>query len=172
MRQKKITLCVMFLFGFLQLGLHAQTLLNLKERTGTLTSFELNSLQKLTFDSRNITVNRKSGTASVFALANIKNIKFDRTTAIDVVREKNSKNILLYPNPVVDQLNVQYKSPVTEKVRLQILDMQGQVVYMQNLDIQTGINSIIISVNQLQHGLYFCLLQNRKEIESSKFFKN
>lgn len=172
MRQKKITLCVILLLGILQLRLYAQTFLNLKERTGTLTSFELNSLQKLTFDSRNITVNRKSGTASVFALTNIKNIKFDHTTSIDVVREKNSKNILFYPNPVADQLNVQYKSPVTEKVRLQILDMQGQVVYMQNLDIQTGINSIIISVTQLQHGLYFCLLQNGKDIESSKFFKN
>lgn len=172
MRHKKLKLCVILLLGIAMSYLHAQNTLNLKEKSGTLTSFALNNINRLTFASGNMTINKKDGTTSEFALTGIRYLNFSNSTSNEEIRSEENSNLILYPNPAKDQLSVRYESTSSEEVQFQIIDVQGKAVYQQILCSQTGLNYSTISVVQLKKGLYLCRLINGNKLETGKFIKN
>jgi len=171
MLNKKFVFSVMLLLGITVSELYPQNTLNLKEKSGTLTSYALNSINKLTFASGNMTVNKKDGSTSAFALTNIRYLNFTNATSIEGISLEKT-NLMLYLNPETDQLGIRYESSISEDVQLQILNIQGKVVYQQTLSSQTGTNYTTISVVQLKNGLYLCLLQNGNKLETVKFIKH
>lgn len=170
MLNKKFIFSVMLLLGITVSELNPQNTLNLKEKSGALTSFALSNINKLTFDSGNITVNKKDGTTSAFTLTNIRYLNFSNATSI-VNMIDNEKKLKLYPNPAIDQLNVQFESLTTEETKIQIIDMQGMLVYQQSFSSQAGLNYLTIPVVILKSGLYLCRLQNGNKLEICKFIK-
>ena len=171
-KKRKFILCL--IIGISLTNLHAQNLLFVKEKSGAQTSYSLSNIQKLTFASGNITVNRNNGSMNTYAFTNIHYLNFgnDGTTGISPFEMMGNNTFLLYPNPVTDQLNIQFTSASTEKVKLQIVNMQGRIILQQSISSQSGINYATISVSQLLPGLYFCRLQNGDKPETIKFLKN
>jgi len=170
MKKEKITWIIVLLFVICLSGLQAQTSLNVKDKSGTQTSFLLSSLNKLVFTAGNMTVDKKDGSSDDFVLVNIRNLNFSNTTAIDQVNSTGT-NMLLYPNPVTDRLQVRYESVTEENVQVQLIDIQGRVLYQQNIKSQQGTNYVNIPVGSFQNGLYLCKLQKGNNIEISKFIK-
>lgn len=172
MKQKKERWLLLLLLAFSLSVLQAQTFLNVEVKSGTQTSFALSDLKKLTFTSAKMAVIPKTGTHSDFAIPDIHYLDFTNTTSIRETK-KNARNngLKLFPNPVQDILQIEYESGKAENVLIQILDVQGKVLYQNNLPNQMGVNNIYIPVETFRKGLYLCRIKHGTRLEFSRFIK-
>ena len=151
-----------------------------KEYSGTQTPYTLSSIRKLTFAGGNMTVNKNTGSPTTYALSNIRYLNFtELTTGVLQTDKAESSNIMLYPNPVNNQLQISYETLGAGNVQVEIVDLQGKVLLQQTISSQNlptgqagGTNQAIIPVSQLAKGLYLCRLQSNNKIENIKFIKN
>jgi len=171
--QNKRLLCVVFLLSIGFSSLKAQNALYVKEKSGTQTSFTLNSLRKLTFPAGSMTVIKTDGTTSTYAFSTIRSLTFsDLINNVSPIVKKERGHLTLYPNPVIDQLQMSYETLQEGSVQAEIIDFQGRILYRQTINCQEGTNQAIIPVAQLQRGLYLFRLQNGNNVETVKFLKN
>lgn len=87
-------------------------------------------------------------------------------SSIVVMQQSDVAVINIYPNPVVDVLNV---SGLKESSELRIINTNGQIVLKQNINV----NSLSINVSELKAGAYVIefLLVNGKKSTSKMFIK-
>jgi hypothetical protein len=86
----------------------------------------------------------------------------------------------LYPNPFVDQLNyvISWNAIKTQRGRIDILDLNGQEVYRQAIQIQTGENTIVgnwkmTAIDKVNQGLYvFRVLEGNEVLLTQKIVKH
>jgi hypothetical protein len=171
MKRQKLKWIIAFLVSSVLSGLGAQTAMNVKVKSSIQSSYDLSDINKLTFASGNLTVNKKDGSQTDFALTNALNLNFSNITSIAEIKSNEQSNMLLYPNPVVNKFQICYKSLTEENVSLQIIDFQGKVIYLQNQQSQAGINYLYIPFEKYQDGMYLCRLQHGGNIEIKKFIK-
>ena len=105
-------------------------------------------------------------------LTNMRNINFTTVTSVEEINSFEESNLSFYPNPVKDLLHVQFRSNSDENVLIQLIDIQGKIVYRQNLKSRAGINYTDIEVGSFQKGIYLCRLQKENKIEMNKFIKD
>jgi len=173
MQHKKVFLSVLLLFSIGLTGLYAQNKLYVKEKAGTQTSFTLNSVRKLTFVTGNMTVNKTNGNTGTYSLSTIRYLSFkDFTTDVSHISLQESNTLILYPNPVIDQLQISYETAKAGIVQVEIFDVKGKLLHQQILNSQIGTNHATIPVVKLTKGLYICCLQNGNKFETLKFLKN
>jgi len=170
MRHKKIKLSALLLLGLGLTGLQAQSTLFVKEHSGTQTSYTLSSIRKLTFPTGNMMVNKTDGSTSTYTLSDIRYLNFSGLTTVSQIGNQKS-SITIYPNPVIDQLQINYETLKAGNVQVEIVDIQGRVLHQQTIISQNGTNHAIIPVSQLAEGLYVCRLQNDDKIEIIEFLK-
>jgi hypothetical protein len=171
--QNKRLLCVVFLLSIGFSSPKAQNALVVKEKSGTQTSFTLNGLRKLTFPAGSLTVIKTDGYTSTYSFSTIRSLTFsDLIDNVSPIVKKERGNLTLYPNPVIDQLQMSYESLKEGNVQAEIIDFQGRVLHRQNISCQEGSNQAIIPVTQLQSGLYLFRLQNGNIVETIKLIKN
>lgn len=142
-----------------------------KRKIGYSTPHAFTSINKLTFDSGNMTVNKKDGSTSIYVLTDIRYLNSGITTDIAEISGDENNDILLYPSPVTDQLPIRHESKTTGNVQLQIMNMQGKFIYQQTLSSLYGTNYLTIPETNLLHSMYICRLQNGSKIETAKFIK-
>ena len=171
--QNKRLLCVVFLLSIGFSSLKAQNALYVKEKSGTQTSFTLNGLRKLTFSAGSMMMNKTDGSTSTFTLSTIRSLNFsDQINPISPIVKKERSNLTLYPNPVIDQLQMSYETLKEGSVQVEIIDFQGRILHRQSISSQEGTNQATIPVTQLKKGLYLFRLQNGNNVETIKFIKN
>ena len=69
-------------------------------------------------------------------------------------KEGRSK-LVLYPNPVVNQVNIEFNSSLNGMVNVQVFNLSGQVVKeLQPTNVQNGTNTTKINVEELDRGTY------------------
>lgn len=171
--QNKRLLCMVFLFSLGFSSLKAQNALYVKEKTGTQTSFTLNGLRKLTFPTGSMMVNKTDGSTVSYAFSAIRSLTFsDLINNVSTIVKKKRGNLTLYPNPVIDQLQLSYETLQKGSVLAEIIEFQGRILHRQTISCQEGTNQANISVAQLQKGLYLLRLQNGNNVDAIKFIKN
>ena len=172
MKNQKLLWAVLLL-SICHSGLQAQNALYVKEKSGTQTSFTLNGLRKLTFPAGNMTVIKSDGTTSTYAFSTIRSLTFsDLINNFSPIAKKERSNLTLYPNPVIDQLQMSFETLKEGSVQTEIIDFQGRILHRQTISCQEGTNQATIPVSQLQKGLYLFRLQNGNNVETIKFIKN
>jgi len=82
----------------------------------------------------------------------------DRTTAINNLK---SSSLVVYPNPVKDQLNIQTAENIQEA---QVSDLYGRTL-------QSVSNSKVLSLTNLEPGIYFLQIKTDSGIKTIKFIK-
>ncbi|MBS1549416.1 MAG: T9SS type A sorting domain-containing protein [Bacteroidetes bacterium] len=78
--------------------------------------------------------------------------------------EVNKKEILIYPNPIKDLLNIQ----VNEDCQMTIYDLSGKHISTEGL--KKGMNTL--DKSQLPKGVYELIIQGTKTLKSFKIIKN
>jgi hypothetical protein len=80
---------------------------------------------------------------------------------------KNSlNNIIIYPNPVVNELNIQTtNSAINNKV--QIMNAIGSIVYSGKIDKE----NVLINSTDFESGIYFLQIINSTDVQTFKFIK-
>ena len=169
MRKKEISLIGVLLFSFFLTELQGQTTLNLNDNLGIKTAFLLGTVQKLTFPSGNMQVIKKDGNTQTFIINNIDYINFSSVENGIIETNILQNQLVIYPNPVLDILNIEVPSSMESAAQLEIVGIDGKVIFKRIMSI--GTRKIQISVSDLPKGLYLCRCINDKGISNNKFFK-
>lgn len=88
------------------------------------------------------------------------------TTAIEDI-ENNSINLSLYPNPVVNTLNVDF-AEIKHNTIIQIYNTNGQIVYMNKVE---NTKKVKINTQDFSKGLYIMKVIDNGKVNSVKFIK-
>lgn len=80
----------------------------------------------------------------------------DGVSSTDDVTLKNQFGI--YPNPFVDNLNIEYKGADKTRIQLQLTDISGRVIFKENKQLNAGINTL--NLPQLPAGAYILVIKN------------
>lgn len=169
MRYKSLKLSAVLLFGLGLTVLQAQTMY-VKESNDTQISYVLSNVCKMTFSSGNVTVQKTDNTKGVYALDGLKYLSFnDFTTAIDEQQiQAGNTNLIAYPNPVIDMLNIYFTDTKNNNGSISILTTEGKIVQTLKTS-RTGI--VKLNLSHLPQGIYICRYSNSTEIQSVKIIK-
>ena len=165
----KKSLIFLFSFGclFLLEGLQAQ---NMYTRTSSnQTTYSLSNIKKFTFSSGNLLVSSISGAIDNYALNTMRYINFKDLSLGTKEYVQATKNILLYPNPVNEVLNLSFTNLIQGAIHIQITTIEGRVVKQESQN--NNSNTATISVTGLPSGLYLCKASNGISSETIKFLK-
>ena len=79
----------------------------------------------------------------------------------------------VYPNPVVNVLNLVMKTPVDTKVMLNVIDASGKTVIQQSTTLKTGDNYLSVATGALASGIYTLSVTQKTtgEVITSRFVK-
>lgn len=80
-------------------------------------------------------------------------------------------NVLLYPNPTSDLLNIAYRLDQSQSVTIQVYDFNGRLVSTlaeKSFQLQ-GSNSATLNTSSLGNGLYFVILKTDKTVLTKRF---
>jgi len=172
-KQNSRSIISLLLLGLGLTGLQAQSTMYVNEFSGTQTPYALSIIRKLTFPIGNITVNKTSGVNDTYALSDIRYLNFiDLTTGVSQISKQETVNTNLFPNPVNDQLQINFETIEAGNIQVEIVDIQGKVLLQKTISSQNGTNKSIIHISQLAKGIYLCRLQSNTKIETIKFIKN
>lgn len=87
------------------------------------------------------------------------------------IKSKKLEIAIVYPNPVLDKLNLSILSTQSVKATITIVDYSGKAVISQPVQLINGEVNIQLSTNQLAKGNYVIRLSNGTEMAISKFVK-
>jgi hypothetical protein len=132
------------------------------------------------FDGGNIYVDYTVGEITVTTLGNLNNTltqgfqqPFSNTYFIVEPNTSNPVQVLAYPNPVVDQLNISIENAKLADYRVMLFDVLGQLLFDEN--IQPGFNAIAqisINLNSFSSGNYYLrVLSDKHLIQTGKIIK-
>lgn len=79
--------------------------------------------------------------------------------------------ILAYPNPACDILNIEWLSKTNEEIEISIFNISGQIVFNKILDMNNGVNNIRIDVSEYSGGMYFIRFAGESISETIRFTK-
>lgn len=76
-----------------------------------------------------------------------------------------------WPNPVLDQLNVQIDSRMNGVVAIAIVDLSGRVVNATSNSVVSGQSQLVVGMDQLPAGAYTLLVNNGNSVVKQRFVK-
>ena len=80
-----------------------------------------------------------------------------------------SNDLLIYPNPVEDQLNILFGNINSEKVSVTIYSNLGQTVFLEHVNEHDGL--IAIDTSLLSPGIYFVTVESKAVLTTFKIVK-
>ena len=168
MKHKRLKLSGVLLLGLGLTELQAQTMY-VKEKSGTQTAYAMNSIRKMTFSGGNATVQKTDNSTVAYTLSGLRYLNFtDLTTGItEPTAQLGHSNLITYPNPVVDMLNIDLTG-ITGEGTISILTLEGKVIQTQNTN---GNSLITLNLSHLSQGIYLCRFSNAVEIKTVKIIK-
>ncbi|MDF1697429.1 MAG: zinc-dependent metalloprotease [Saprospiraceae bacterium] len=82
-------------------------------------------------------------------------VRSGNTAMIDGLPDEEGASILnVYPNPANDFITMDIESTIEIQSQVSILNLVGQVVKQQSITLQKGLNSVILSTDQMPTGTY------------------
>ena len=81
------------------------------------------------------------------------------------IGEEGAMNIVAYPNPVNDLLNVSFTSDKNQDVLVTMMDAAGRVVLNDNRNADEGANKFEVSVKGMASGIYTMQLRTSDTVQ-------
>ena len=91
--------------------------------------------------------------------------KINQATALQTSADGIVENIAVYPNPVVEQLKVSFKSSRRTIAAISIFNNIGKQVYTRESEVELGQNIFTIDVREssIEPGIYFVQIVSENE---------
>ena len=74
----------------------------------------------------------------------------------------------MYPNPATNNVNVTFSSEENAAAVISVMNLMGQTVYTENVNIHEGYNMLNLSVNNFSNGVYMVNIKTDKGISTQK----
>lgn len=95
---------------------------------------------------------------------------FFNSEVVAVKLNKKDIQLLVFPNPAKDVLQVQ-TSGITGQATLHITDAGGRQLYTRDILLQQGSNSIPVNISKFSNGIYYVRLSNGKDTFTKQIAK-
>jgi hypothetical protein len=173
MKLKKLKVTILLLLCVVFNTLIAQDTIFVKSNNRNISPYLISTLQSFTFPTGSIQVNKLDGTNSSFLTSSINKLFFGKIVTTGFSDTEYLLNELsLYPNPVLDQLQIEYLSTTLSLGEISILDINGKVVLEEKIINVIGENKQIIDISALTLGIYLCRINSGNKMNISKFIKS
>lgn len=97
------------------------------------------------------------------------NINDDEQIAINTIDELTTLHV--FPNPVSDEMQIEFSLDHAEEIQLSIYNMLGEIIYSKKLNGDAGKNKFSIPVSELANGNYKLQLSNSGRNTTTTFVK-
>jgi hypothetical protein len=87
------------------------------------------------------------------------------------LQNEGAVDITVYPNPVIDKLNVAVVAYKTTEGQLTISDISGKVVYSRSVRLPEGTTVLPVSLGNISTGTYIMKIQLDDAVVVRKFNK-
>ncbi len=145
-------------------GLDTNKVFTYSQIRGLITSLGVTTNQSISLKFK-VTAN-----SGVFNL-NSDSIVVNFTLGIMVgVQNSVSSNLLVYPNPIKEQLNIQLPENIGKTAQVEIIDLTGKVVMNQTFN-TLGKNEISLNTEQLVNGIYLIKVLSQNQVFITKIVK-
>jgi hypothetical protein len=144
--------------------------LNVNNQNGSISSYALQDVRRLTFENSNMIVLLFNGNNFSFPLAALSNYRYNGSVADleELLFNANDWQLMVFPNPTSDQLTIRFSLINEEEIGYSISDLSGKILLSNSLGLQTtGDHSFAISICDLPKGNYILRI-DRKESSFSK----
>ena len=74
----------------------------------------------------------------------------------------------MYPNPASESVNITFSSEESANAVISVMNLMGQTVYTENVDIHEGYNFVNLSVNQFTSGVYMVNVKTDRGTSTQK----
>jgi parallel beta-helix repeat protein len=88
-----------------------------------------------------------------------------------VRNESMSKAFSVWPNPVIDNVNITLTADRNQNLNLRVVDLNGRVVRSQVVNVTKGMNQITVNLNTLNKGVYVVQLVGENLNRNEKLIK-
>jgi hypothetical protein len=82
-----------------------------------------------------------------------------------------NNEVVVYPNPAMDKVHIQFSSPKSEDVTIRLADITGRIVQSLTMTTEAGLNTAALEVMQLPKGIYLLELVNTEGRTVKRFVK-
>lgn len=86
---------------------------------------------------------------------------------VNAIQDLNLDNFTLSPIPATNVLNISFDYDFNELASIEIVNVLGQVVLLENMNLTKGANNNSISVSSLGSGFYFLKINTSKGVSTS-----
>jgi len=117
-----------------------------------------------------MTVTNYAASVDNYMLTSVRYLMFTNGVADikSTLADAKGSSFCLYPNPVVDVLNIQLSAMESQTATLELLSIDGKLLYKAQFN-NTG--SYQVNVSHLRQGIYLCRLNDGTSIETKKIVK-
>ena len=161
-----IILCFIIAFSVME----AQDM-NVIEKDGSQTSFKINDIAKMHFNSDDIIIEGKSGIISTYQLSDIQLISFKEYVSVPNSALNKNNIQVIYPNPAENSLIVQHISSDILQTNVEIINSKGEVILEREFLSGAGIGEITLDISSIPAGVYICRIIEGKAVSSKLFVK-
>ena len=97
------------------------------------------------------------------------NGNFEFSDVITIDRKETERDILIYPNPAISYLNINFTEQIDKGAILSILDLSGKLI--RTFEVEDGSSNINIDISEFTAGTYFITVNGNGYNFNSKFIK-
>ena len=138
-------------------SVNAQTI-DFNYTNGTTSSYNLNDIQKITFDVDVMNLHLWDGTIYAWDVNTIGQYEYNEGT-VGLLEELNELHLKIFPNPTEDLLNLNFHYRNQGKMIMELYDIAGNLVlYRDFVELSSGLNQQSINVSEIKSGIYNCRL--------------
>jgi hypothetical protein len=101
----------------------------------------------------------------------IDNLQLTNGTAVEE-ENPNASELITYPNPANDKINISFPATASENVTIQIHSIKGETVFAEENKSTAPITNYQLPVTNLTNGIYFLSLQTDEKLITKKIVVN
>lgn len=92
----------------------------------------------------------------------------EKVRGVGIAEVTKQNELLLYPNPVKETLNVVFTSRSSQEAVINIIDLRGALVKSEKVNLRNNLNEISLNVSNLNAGIYFVQLSTNEGVVTKK----
>jgi hypothetical protein len=128
---KQIILKIQFSLAILMLSSYvslAQNQLIVTLTNGQTDAFNVSDIRSVKFVNNTMNLTENNGSQSSWNIENVSQYAFSGASSIVPTTRSKSDQVRIFPNPVSDNLSVEYWSLRAGKISIELLDLKGKVI--------------------------------------------
>jgi hypothetical protein len=146
----------------------AQNQLVLTRANGQTEAFNVSEIRSIKFANNALNLTKLNGSQSSWPLADISQYAFSNATSTSQPIQATAEQVKVFPNPVANQLSVEYGTSREGRIAIELLDLHGRVLRSIYNGLHQGKNTYSWSAD-LPGGMYVCRITSEHKIISKPF---